>query len=343
MKRLSLILISLCLAFSLAAQNIDDLIFQDKDKEETDKTIKNDIIKVNFKPKSARRAMLYSALVPGAGQFYADKSSLMTYLFPVLEAAMIGGIVYFNSQGGKKEKAFEKYANGENITQTFTYVVHDTTYTYTYTGPRYNRGFQNAVQAALMNYNPPSFEDIYDSYLFRLDTNNSQHFYEDIGKYPKYVFGWADWFANFAMDPTADNTSSDADILCILDDLAFRNAWVVSGYDTQHPTEFRWISNRRIADLLNGVENPVPPNLPSASPLRQKYIALRNDSKDQYAYASYFTLGLAFNHIASAVDAVLLTNRINRNAITQNPLQFHYYTDFRDNQLTPSLGLSYNF
>lgn len=348
MKKLSMLLISLCLAFGLTAQNIDDLIFQDKDKEETKESIKNDVIQVNFKPKSARRAMLYSALFPGAGQFYADKSALTTYLFPVLEAAMIGGIVYFSSQGSKKEKVFEKYANGETITQTFTYVVHDTTYSFTYTGPRYNRDFQSYVEDNLMGLNyrgkpvlQQSFNDIYDGTLFRLDSKNSQHFYEDIGKYNRYIFGWVDWFANFAIDPRANNASIQDSTLSVLNLPEFRGAWVTSGDNFE---TFRWNSNYRIEDFLNpGVDNPVPPSLPSASPMRQKYIALRNDSKDQYSYASYFTMGLAFNHIASAIDAVVLTNKTNRSALTQNPLQLHYYTALRESRITPSLGLSYNF
>lgn len=66
-----------------------------------------------------------------------------------------------------------------------------------YTGPRYNRAFQSVVQEIIKGINPT---DIYDEGYFRLDSTNTDHFYEDIGKYPQYVFGWADWFFRFVAD-----------------------------------------------------------------------------------------------------------------------------------------------
>jgi hypothetical protein len=345
MKKFGLILVCLCIAFSAQAQGIDDLIFKDEPAKEQSSD-DNDIIKVNFKKKSAHRALLYSAIFPGAGQFYAKRSALTAYLFPVLEAAMIGGIVYFRSQGYDKEREFEKYANGETITQEFTYVIEGDTLSYTYTGPRYNREFQTVVQNALINYNPSSFDDIYEPSLFRLDRENTQHFYEDIGKYNKYLFGWADWFCRFAMDPRVTYQNPTADSLCVLDEDFFRSAWVM--YYGQYHSEFRWVGNREIADYINNYNNLdncpiVTPSMAAASPMREKYIQMRNDSKDQYKIADYFTFGLVANHIASAIDAVLLTNRVNRTAITQNPLKMYYYTGLRDNKITPSLGFSYSF
>jgi len=118
MKKLVLVILSLILLSAVFAQNIDDMIFA----EESD-SLANDIIKINYEKKDARKAMLLSAILPGAGQFYADKSAITTYLFPILEIAAIGGIVYFNHQGNEKTKDFENYANGEDIIQTFDYVV----------------------------------------------------------------------------------------------------------------------------------------------------------------------------------------------------------------------------
>jgi hypothetical protein len=119
-------------------------------------------------------------------------------------------------------------------------------------------------------------------------------------------------------------------------------------YYGQYHSEFRWVGNREIADYINNYNNLdncpiVTPSMAAASPMREKYIQMRNDSKDQYKIADYFTFGLVANHIASAIDAVLLTNRVNRTAITQNPLKMYYYTGLRDNKITPSLGFSYSF
>lgn len=341
MKKLCLLLLLLGMAFSAFAAGIDDLIFAEPAPADSADIYASDIIKVNFEKKDARLAMLFSSLLPGAGQFYAKKSALTAYIFPVLEAAMIGGIVYYNSQGAKKEKAFEKFANGETITQTFSYTIDDSVYTHTYTGPRYNRDFQHTVEQILIDMN--AF-DIYDGTLFRLDSENSQHFYEDIGKYNKYTFGWADWFFSFASNPTLGSGVTDPDSLCILDQPAFAELWATEG----DGTEFRWLQNYNVAEFIDneydidGLE-PISPGYRDASPMRQQYIKLRNDSKDQYATARLFTLGLVANHLVSAVDAALLTNRINREALTQSPLQMYYYTDFRGNQLTPTLGLTYSF
>ena len=43
------------------------------------------------------------------------------------------------------------------------------------------------------------------------------------------------------------------------------------------------------------------------------------------------------------LDAVFLTNRVNRTSLTQNDLKFYYCLDNRDNRLSPMVGLSYKF
>jgi hypothetical protein len=330
MKKILLSLFCLALFLGLAAQNIDDMIFEDNDQRDTG----SDIIKLNYQKKDARKAMLFSTLLPGAGQFYADKGAFTTYLFPALEVAMIGGIIYFNLQGNDKTDKFENYANGENITQTFNYTVNGVDYSYTYTGPRYSRVFQSQVEGVLKDVNA---YDIYDDSFFRLDATNTQHFYEDIGKYNKYVFGWADWYYAFATDPASGDF--------ILDNPAYEDTWIWAGStDPQLIHLRRWTSNLTIEDFMNGdVNNPVPPGTDIASPMRKTYIDMRNEANQQYSYARLFTLGLAFNHIASAVDAILLTNKVNRGALSQNDLKLYYYTDMRSERFTPSVGLSYSF
>ena len=91
---------------------------------------------INFEKKDARLAMLYSAVLPGAGQFYANPSAVITYIFPILEVAMIGGMIYYDKQRDEKTKDYEKYANVEIFTHTFNYNVGGVDYSYTYTGTR---------------------------------------------------------------------------------------------------------------------------------------------------------------------------------------------------------------
>lgn len=326
-----LTLILLALVTVAFAQSIEDMIFADQPD-----SLHNDIIKVNFEKKDARKAMLLSALLPGAGQFYADKSAFTTYLFPALELALIGGIVYFNHQGNVKTDEFEKYATGETVTQTFNYTVNGIDYQYTYTGTRYRREYQDLVQNVLMSVNA---YDIYDGTFFRLDDENTQHFYEDIGKYDKYIFGWADWYHNFATDPRSGNGTF------VLNDPAFAETWLWSGSDDPQLAHLRrWEMNYRIEDYLNGdLDNPVPPEKEAASPWREEYIEMRKAANRQYSYGRIATLGLAFNHIAAAIDAALLTSRYNRNALTRNDVQLYYYADASRSRFTPGVGIKVTF
>lgn len=338
MNKVILIFLGLALLSSAFAQNIDDLIFQEQEEQ----TPADDIIRVNFEPKSAQRAMLFSALLPGAGQFYAKPSAFTAYLFPVLELAAIGGIIWFNKLGNDKTEDFEYFANGETVTQTFTYTVDGQDYSYTYAGTRYRREYQDAVQNVMMNINPGTL-DIYDGTFFRLDDTDTQHFYEDIGKYNKYVFGWADWYHNFATDPRTGTF--------YLDQIPDHATWVFNPNhtDPQLVIDNRWIKNYRIAYYLDNQDNLDPANAVApgdfdASPWRQEYLEMRRDANRQFSFANYFTLGLAANHIAAAIDAFVLTKRVNRQAITQTGFQLQYYTGLSsNNNLTPSLGFVYSF
>jgi len=349
MKRFILLAVALLLTMPMFAQSdIDDLIFGPEKQEQTPakdpkatQSSDDDFIKVNFKKKDARLAMLYSALLPGAGQFYADKSSLSTWVFPIVEVGIIGAIIYFNMSGDKKTDEFEKYATGETITQTFNYTVNGVDYSYTYQGPRYQRAYQNLTQNVLMSFFP---SDIYDTNFFRLDPTNTQHFYEDIGKYNKYIFGWADWFYNFATDPMTGNFVLDNPeyFAASFPGLNLNNVWIWA--DTQYDYSRRWTANVQIDDFLNGnAGNHIAPGTALASPMRQEYIQMRNDANSQYSVARIMTLGLAFNHLISAIDAVMLTKKVNKTYITQNDLQLKYFTAFRDGRISPSLGFSWSF
>lgn len=320
-----LILSGLSLFAGTTKDSMDEMLFASPPKQDTLRNIvtsdvKNDIITVNYQKKNAKLAMLYSALIPGLGQFYADKSVIRTYVYPVLELAMIGGIIYYDKRGDDKTKDYEKYANGEIVTQQFG--------DYTYTGPRYRRDFQNNVQAVLMAYNP---NDIYDGTFFRLDNSNSQHFYEDIGKYDKYVFGWADWYYTYA---------ANAGGAFVLDDPSFEDAFVMSSDDYNA----QWLGNYTIQDIVDGNNvNYTSSNSLSSSPMRREYIDMRKAAEKEYRAAHYISFGLLANHIVSAIDAAILTDKVNRMSISENHFRMNYYNAIRDDRLTPSLGFSYSF
>ena len=326
MKQLIIFCLALSFTLGIFAQSknsdIDQWLYEQPKNETSaakpDSLIKNDLIKVNYAKKDARLAMVMSLLVPGAGQFYADKSSITTYIFPVLEIAFIGGMLYYDSQGNDKAKAYEKFANGETI----TYITPDGAEIQT---TRYRRDFQSQVQNSLKGIN---VNDIYDDGFFRLDANDSQHFYEDIGKYSHYVFGWADWYYRFAADEHGTYVGADSIL------------WVFDSTDMTNPNT-RWIGNRPQWGDNQGTY--ITPDSHAASAMRKEYINMRNDAKKADATSRLFTFALAFNHLVSGLDAVRLTHNVNRLSLSQAVPQVNIYASMPFGKITPTLGMKWEF
>jgi hypothetical protein len=284
-------------------------------KPASEENLSNDIIMVNYAKKNARLAMLMSAIVPGAGQFYADKSSFTTYLFPIIEAAVIGGIIYYDNKGNKKSTEYKKY-----VTETVTLDIDG----FQYTGSRYRRDYQAAVQDTLISIHS---NDIYDGLFFSLDEEDSQHFFEDIGKYDKYIFGWVDWYFKYAEVPPIDGLPNPHPIF----------VFDISDPSNQlyNSPENKWQFN---VPLTGGTSNDIP-----YSALRASYIKMRKEAEDEYRVANNLSFGIALNHIVSAIDAVRLTNKMNRLSLSDNNVRFRYYAAIRSGHLTPTIGLNVSF
>lgn len=119
MKKSTLaILLMIVLMGSLFSQKSSDEDWIWGAEKKSEENLENDIIRVNYTKKDARLAMLYSMLLPGAGQFYADRTAITTYIFPVIELCTIAGIIVYTNKGNEKTDKYEKYANKEVITYT---------------------------------------------------------------------------------------------------------------------------------------------------------------------------------------------------------------------------------
>ncbi len=293
--------------------------------------IRNDIIQVKYDKKSVSKAMILSSLFPGAGQFYANRRSITTYIFPIIEIGLWVGYLHYYNQGLDKEDEYEKWANQEVIghylgdcpipipgTNQPYYMDDDPIY-------RYGRERHDfAVDDFLIENNNPSYDN-----HFRLDDSNTQHFYEDIGKYNKYIFGWYDWFDIYATDENG-NWTNDIN-WDFEDDVNGLEDWV----GMEGPSNPG--SNYYVESLYEGEKGLY-------SGMRAEYIAMRREARDYYGSAEIISFGLVFNHILSAIDAVRLIRRHNLEYITNtSKIQIHLAPVMVSNELSPALFLTKRF
>ncbi len=285
--------------------------------------IKNDIITVNYQEKSASRAMLMSSLFPGAGQLYANPRSITSYIFPVLEIGLWVGYFTYFKRGEDKEDDYEHWANRENINPN-----PDEDPIYRYDRTRYNNCVDDFLDA--VNFNAQVLNSGYENH-FRLDEKNSQHFYEDIAKYDKYVLGWLDWYDIYMSDSSGNFLHFNlADPTWKFDQNSLgQNVW--KGNYVQNPD-----SPYYDADLY-------PDGTGWYSGMRAEYIDMRADAEAEYDKARLFSYGVIFNHIFAAVDAVRLVKKHNLGAVSQNPVSVKLLPLVTNDRFTPTLQLRVAF
>lgn len=286
-----------------------------------DLELENSVIQVNYQKKSAKIAVMMSSILPGAGSVYVNPKRWVGYIFPIIEGALIYSYISYRQDATDQERAYEKYVNGENITLT-----DPVTGTVIYEGPRYNREFQNMVQSFVAGINST---DIYDvdgqNGYYRLDAQNTQHFFEDVGKYKKYIYGWVDWYEKYAyagegtlvagyVDPVINWSTNSED---------FNH--IILGYDIINPNYTE--------DQYDGFNTPT----------RAKYIQMRRDAQDKYDSATFFLYGMVLNRVVSAIDAGLAVKKYNKNYISQSDFQFNYAATTKNDRFTPMVFLTKRF
>jgi hypothetical protein len=144
----------------------------------------------SFKQKSTKRGFLYSLLIPGAGEFYAG-SKIKAALFLGLEAAFWTGYFSYHKKGKDKENEYldyadahwDVYAYSESLVYRYpdldldpiTGIVIDTP------GVYYGEGTDSIVisHSLYLELGP--------------DLKKDQQYYETIGKYDQFRFGWDDY------------------------------------------------------------------------------------------------------------------------------------------------------
>ena len=118
--------------------------------------------------KSPTKALLYSLVIPGVGQYYC-KSYIKGGMMTLAEATFWGLYFYYNGKGDKKTDEYEGYADAHWSEEVF----------------------REWLSIADTSEHPP---------VEHLPPTKDQQYYEMIGKYDWFVTGWDD-FSGDRTDP----------------------------------------------------------------------------------------------------------------------------------------------
>lgn len=148
--------------------------------DSTEEQITTDVY--GFKGKSVKRAFVYSLIVPGAGEFYAN-SKIKAVLFFGLDATL--WTLYFNyhKKGKSKENEYKGFADQHWIEDDYREWLNK------------SLGIQPDANGEISDtstyYDPEKQQWTYLSH--HLPDKKTQQYYEMIGKYDQFRFGWDDF------------------------------------------------------------------------------------------------------------------------------------------------------
>lgn len=145
-----------------------------------------------FKTKSAKKAFLYSLVVPGAGQYYLG-SKIKPIVYLGLEAAFWVGYFSYHNKGDNQEEAYKLFANlywdpGQYI-DSLRVVFNDSCS---------NDPFCSGVDSSIQTTQDSilAWEE-YLGFSHHLQYSKNQQYYENAGKYDQFRYGWSDYDADF--------------------------------------------------------------------------------------------------------------------------------------------------
>ena len=131
--------------------------------------------------RSAGKAMLFSAVIPGAGQFY-NKSWLKGLAFIGIEAGAIAINAIYTQRGNEQEDVFERYADAHWSEEEYW----DSIFAMC----------QRDQHSAAYNCRRDDLKSLRrwerDHFSHFLPEEKNQTYYENIGKYDQFNFGWDD-------------------------------------------------------------------------------------------------------------------------------------------------------
>lgn len=128
-----------------------------------------------FKGKSLKRGFLYSLIIPGSGEFYAN-SRIKAVAFFGIDVALWGLYFNYHGKGKDKEKQYINFADGHWSRDEYTQWLIDSL----------------GITSDTMRYfDPVKQEWTYLSH--HLPDTKTQQYYEMVGKYEQFRWGWDDY------------------------------------------------------------------------------------------------------------------------------------------------------
>lgn len=133
--------------------------------------------------KSVGAAVLLSAAVPGAGQFYSG-SYLKGAAFLIIEAATLTGYFHFQNRGNELETEFENFADAHWSEEVYWSWVFDEC-----SG---DPGWSGGCNDISGDQSLRDYEEWRSDFSHFLPEEKNQQYYENIGKYDQFNIGWDD-------------------------------------------------------------------------------------------------------------------------------------------------------
>ena len=264
---------------------------------------------INPGKKNIGRGVMFSLVIPGAGQLYSG-SWLRAAPWFAIEVASWVMFSKYNADGDNKTKEFEAYAgphlNTDPARGNFNYDAYmlreyqiATNPTIVETGIVYNGEFadwkseQWDGEGGRATYLPPPFGH-------NINTADIQQYYEMIGKYfTQFGYGWIDTYESFSVTPD--------------------NIWTVSGDNTST----LWFDG--------------------ASPMFFHYRDLRGEANDLLEKSNMMMEIVLANHVLSAIDAAFAVRSHNKklNDSGFGHMNYKYDPKMIDGQLARMLTVSF--
>jgi hypothetical protein len=159
---------------------------------QSDSVQEKEIIDIyGFKGKSLKRAFVYSLIVPGSGELYAG-SKIKAALFFGLDVTLWALYFNYHGKGKDEEKRYKAFADTCWSEGEYTRWLLDSMYT---TNPDVN--YENVCDT----FPYKDSENKWTYFSHHLPDKKNQQYYEMVGKYEQFRWGWEDYDGSVLPSP----------------------------------------------------------------------------------------------------------------------------------------------